>query len=82
MRLFDRGDVLAMREEHRSGHHDHGRVDQPGAVHGGEHVDDLKLQMLQPLQSLTCWASFERFARAILHQRRMQINYVRHHRSP
>ena len=69
-----------MRKRHRR-HHDHRRVNQPRPVHRHKHIHQLKLQKLPPPRAsrAICGAA-RHLLQPRLHQRRVQIDHMRHHR--
>ena len=76
---FIKSEVDAAFIEDRSRHHDHGRVDEPGSVHGGKHVPQFVTQVLQGEVNPVGWVFLLIFTHAMLHQRGVQIDHMRHH---
>src|SRR3984957_13437738 len=69
---LNRIDLHAAPEKNGGSHDDHGRIDQPSAVHGQQNVNQLHLAVVMAV------AVFGDAARK--DQRGVQINDVRHHR--
>src|SRR5579871_1188400 len=81
MRLFDRANHLPALIE-SGGHHNHGGINEPGAVHGHKHVDEFVVQMLEFSYQLARGAMERVLFGASLHQSRVKIDYMAHYGGP
>src|SRR5579871_3796826 len=79
MRLFDRHDVAAGMSEYGGSHDDHGGVDQPGAVHGGQHIPQFIAHVAHAVHG-SVWRPLFLLLDTVLHQRRVQVHHVGHNR--
>src|SRR6185437_9278730 len=68
--------VLTVEDGNR--HNDHGGINQPGAVHGRQHVPQFVTHVAHAMYGAVGRALLLLFD-PVLHQRRVQVHHVRHH---